>query len=120
MHDFTIFKIVLGHIDFSQVHVLVDLGFLGIKKQVIHQAISIPHKSSKNNPLTAEKKDQNKVMSSQRVCVENSISGLKRNFLLRTENRMRKPDKLDDFVEISSYLWNYLIKYRSGEVNLKI
>lgn len=110
------FKDSLGHLNFSKLRVWVDLGFLGIKKQIKSLALLIPHKSTKNHPLSVDQKKENQFISSQRVVVEHSISGLKRQFMLRIKNRMRIKDKLDDFVDLSSNLWNGLIRLRSGGV----
>ncbi len=46
----------------------VDLGYRGIKKY--HDNSSVPHKKTKENPLTMEQKIQNKEQASSRVEVE--------------------------------------------------
>ena len=86
------------------------MGFLGIKKAVIHEQIFIPHKASKNNPLTDIKKLENKEQAALRVIVENALAGLKRFFILRNKNRMHNKKKLDDAVEICNGLQLMKIK----------
>jgi hypothetical protein len=108
------FKVLLSHINFSKIRVWVDLGFLGIKKQITFNELFIPYKSTKNHPLNPEQKKVNQFISSHRVVVEHSIAGLKRQFILRIKNRMRIKNKLDDFVDIASNLWNHLITYRQN------
>lgn len=115
IHDFTIFKTVLGHINFNKIRIWVDLGFVGIKNEIQYKEIFIPYKSSKNHQLTRDEISINKKISSQRIVIENSIAGLKRQFVLRIKNRMRKSEKLDCLVEISNNLWSFLIKMRQPE-----
>lgn len=54
----------------ESIKILADLGFLGIYK--IHKNALIPHKSSKNNPITKEQKKQNKELASQRIPIEHT------------------------------------------------
>jgi DDE superfamily endonuclease len=54
----------------ESIKVLADLGFLGIYK--IHKNSVIPHKSSKNKPLTKEQKLENKELASQRIPIEHT------------------------------------------------
>ena len=48
--------------------ILADLGYVGIYK--ICKNSKLPHKKTKNNPLTKEQKKQNKEFSSKRIIVE--------------------------------------------------
>jgi hypothetical protein len=52
----------------KDITILADLGFLGI--QHIYNKCIIPHKKSKNKPLTQEQKEENKSQASKRVIVE--------------------------------------------------
>ena len=52
----------------KDITILADLGFLGI--QHIYDKCIIPHKKSKNKPLTQEQKEENKSQASKRVIVE--------------------------------------------------
>ena len=85
----------------------VDLGFLGIKKKVTFSDIFIPHKASKNHPLTQEQKCENTKLAALRIVVENAIAKLKAFFILRIENRMRHKDKLADAFHICTLLANF-------------
>ena len=88
-HDFTIFKDIFAGFDFSTFQTYADLGFIGIKKQVMGGTIFIPHKASKNCPLTASQKEENTALARVRVVVENSIAKIKSFFIMRIENRMK-------------------------------
>lgn len=66
-HDFKIFKESKTIIPESTV-VRVDLGYKGIEK--LHKSVLIPHKKSKNKPLTTEQKEYNKALSKIRIVIE--------------------------------------------------
>lgn len=66
---------------FENFKVKVDLGFLGIAKDYICQHIMIPHKKKKNMPLTEPQTNENLLISSERIVVEHSLAGLKRDRL---------------------------------------
>ena len=106
-HDFTIFKALFSGMDFSALNVHVDLGFLGIKKQVTFSDISIPHKASKHHPLSEEQKKENSTLAAIRVVVEHAIAKLKAFFILRIENRMKDKEKLSDAFGICALLANF-------------
>lgn len=93
-HDFSLLKTEFppGKKWFKNFHIKVDLGYLGIEKEYDCRCLSIPHKKTKNTPLTAQQKNENKQMASERICVENSFAGLKRFRIL--SDRLR----LHDFV----------------------
>ncbi len=46
--------------------------------QKIHANVALPHRKTKKNPITKEKKEENQELASQRVVVENVIGLLKR------------------------------------------
>ena len=98
---------MLGKFNFSGLTIHVDLGFLGIKKIIIGGQIFIPHKGSKNHPLTPEKKAANTTLAQLRVVVENALAKIKSFFVLRIENRMKKKQKLDEAFEICAGLANF-------------
>jgi hypothetical protein len=116
-HDFTLFKNLFKSIDFKGLNLWVDLGFLGIKKFSKAPKIQIPHKASKNHPLSIEQKAENCILSSIRVVIENTIAMLKRYFILRIQNRMKLKNKLDDAVEICANLWNFKRKFKTENIN---
>ena len=110
VHDFTIFKDIFVNLDFSAFQTYVDLGFLGIKKRVTGDTIFLPHKATKNKPLTAEQKNENTAQARIRVVVENAIAKIKSFFIFRVENRMKYKKKLDDAFEICASLANFKSK----------
>lgn len=107
VHDFAIFKEILGKFDFSGLTLHVDLGFLGIKKGLAGGQIFIPYKASKNRPLTPEEKAKNSAFARLRVVVENALAKIKSFFVLRIENRMKLKRKLDEAFEICAGLANF-------------
>ena len=115
MHDFTIFKDIFANLNFSAFQTYVDLGFLGIKKNVTGDTIFLPHKASKNKPLTAEQKNENTAQARIRIVVENAIAKIKSFFIFRIENRMKRKEKLDDAFEICASLVNF--KAKSLKIN---
>jgi uncharacterized protein (DUF2344 family) len=108
--DFAIFKKELKNFNYQQLKVWVDLGFIGIKKNVENAQVQIGYKRKKNTELTQQQKDENQALAKVRIVVEHAIGGLKRYYILRNENRMKKPEenlKLDTVVEICGALWNF-------------
>jgi len=104
---------------FKNQNIVVDLGYQGIKKEYIAKQIHIPFKKprkSKKNPypkLTTEQKKYNQFVGSQRIYVENSLSGLKRFQKLCVKYRGKSVEKLDDSMEICAGLWNYKLNFKS-------
>jgi IS5 family transposase len=66
-HDFKLFKDSRIAID-EDVTKRADLGYQGIDR--IYKNTIIPHKKSKNNPLTEEQKKENKESAQIRIVVE--------------------------------------------------
>jgi hypothetical protein len=60
----------------ESIKVLSDSGYMGIK--AIHDNSVIPHKKTKNNPLTKEQKIENWNISKKRVSNEHTIGFIKR------------------------------------------
>jgi len=75
----------------------------------------LPHKASKNKPLTAEQKNENTAQARIRIVVENAIAKIKSFFIFRIENRMKRKEKLDDAFEICASLVNF--KAKSLKIN---
>ena len=91
------------------VGIWTDSGFQGI--QHIHPNVCLPKKGTKKNPLTEEQKEENRLISSIRVCIEHAIAGIKRYKSVSDVFRNRI-GRLDDlFMEIASGLWNYHLSY---------
>ena len=76
------------------------------------KALEIPYKKprkSKNNPnpeLTKEQKEYNKFTGKKRVVVENSISGMKRYFIISNRIRIRNLKDINNILLICAALWN--------------
>ncbi|WP_232064901.1 transposase family protein [Rhodocytophaga rosea] len=111
VHDFTIFKELCTGFDFSKMKVYVDLGFLGIKKVIKYKQLFIPHKASKKHPLTRDQKEANCTYSKTRVGIENAIAKIKSFFILRSKNRIRIANKLNDTIGICSLLSNFKLMH---------
>jgi len=94
----------------ADVGVWVDLGFVGIKKDYPHLDVAIPHKSSKNNPLTPAQKADNRVISSCRILVEHALAGIKRFRCLTDTYRNKSQALADQFMLIACGLWNYHLR----------
>lgn len=97
----------LGEIIPDNVGVWVDLGFVGIVKDYPCLQVVIPHKSSKNHPLTPEQKAENRVVSAFRIRVEHTIAGIKRFRCLTDAYRNKGTVLADKFMLIACGLWNY-------------
>lgn len=65
-----------------------DTGYQGLQK--IHTNTLMPKKKSKKNPLTPEDKQQNRLISSQRVLNEHVIGKLKRFKIVADKYRNRR------------------------------
>ena len=102
---------------FSEIKVLVDLGYLGIQSDYEGDDIDIPHKKprkSKKNPnpkLTDEQKAANRILSQARIFVENAIGGIKRYNILVHAFRNLKENFQDDVIAVSAALWNLSLNY---------
>jgi hypothetical protein len=87
----------------------VDTGFQGVQKS--HLNTLIPKKNTKKNPLTETDKEENKIISSFRVIVENAISGIKRYQCLEQPYRNKIASMDDKLILLSAGLWNYHLSY---------
>ena len=62
-----------GQAWFTQLHVRLDLGFVGFDKDYQCKELLIPHKKPKKQELTPEQKAENKVIASERIVVEHKM-----------------------------------------------
>lgn len=93
----------------KKVEVFVDSGFQWI--QHLHTNTYIPKKNSKKNPLTLEQKEDNHIISSIRVVVENTICWLKR--FATTSGIFRGRNWQDDaYMEVCAWLWNFHLQMK--------
>ena len=86
-HDFVLFKSSRLAI-LPQIVLLADTGYQGV--DALHPNSWTPFKKSKLHPLTPEQKQQNRLLSSCRVTVENAIRKLKRFRILSSTYRNRR------------------------------
>jgi hypothetical protein len=83
---------------FTDIHVRVDLGYLGMQADYRGDQIDVPHKKprkSKKNPnpqLRDDQKAANKALSQIRIFIEHAIGGMKRYNILVHIFRNRKAD----------------------------
>lgn len=109
-HDYALFKkSELPENIPKQVAAWFDLGFKGAEKDY-DLSLVMPHKKSKNNPLTDEEKQDNKVISGIRVIGEHAIAGIKRLKCVTDVFRNRKVNVADTFMLLSCGIWNYHLK----------
>lgn len=87
----------------------MDLGFLGIAKDYLFKKLSIPHKRPPKQTLTKQQKLENQVMASERIKVEQSISGLKRYRILSERLRTQSLDFYDKILGVCAGLWNFYL-----------
>lgn len=93
---------------FENFELLVDLGFLGIKKDYSAK-VKIPTKKPRKKELTKEQKEYNKSISQIRIKVEHSIGGLKRYRILSDRLRMRNMVRYNQTSGICAGLWNFIL-----------
>ena len=110
-HDYTLLKETFPPAEdwFLGFILRVDLGYLGIKKEYKYKKVEIPHKKTKNKPLTVTQKEENKILSAKRVIVEQSIGGIKRYRILSDRLRTHRIDLYDKFLGVCTGLWNFYI-----------
>jgi len=118
-HDYSMFKQEFPpELDWcTDLHVHVDLGYLGIRSDYCGDQLDMPtkkpRKSQKNpNPqLSDAQKVANKVLSQVRIFIEHAIGGMKRYNILVHGFRNRKADFEDDAIGVCAGLWNFVLSY---------
>ncbi len=105
-HDYDIYKRNHPVIPKEVVNVY-DLGYLGVGKDFPEQLSVLPYKKKKNQCLSQEEKEYNKLHSKKRIVIEHTICRLKKYRIMNDifRNRLRKYDKV-------SYIVAGLINYR--------
>ena len=86
-HDFKIYKQSQNRVH-PETKIQVDSGYQGIQK--LHANSELPKKRSKKNPLTKDDKARNKLISSDRVIVENVFAYLKKFKIISQRYRNRR------------------------------
>lgn len=89
----------------KSVTIWADTGFQGMQK--IHDRSMIPAKAIKDHPLTAEQKQNNRIISGIRIIVEHAIGGMKRCKAAADIYRNRLPNTDDRLTLLSAGLWNF-------------
>lgn len=118
-HDYAMLKAELPPDDdwFAALKVLVDLGYLGIRKDYTGPDICLPHKKQRkrqHNPhptLTADQQADNRAISQVRIAIEHAIAGIKRYNILVHRFRNRRANFHDDVIAICAGLWNFALIY---------
>ena len=87
VHDFSLFKKTVGELD-KLMAWIADSGYQGIEK-IFKNAIT-PKKRSKNNPLTDEDKELNKLISNKRIPIEHINCQVKIFRILSERYRSRR------------------------------
>jgi hypothetical protein len=85
----------------KQVVNVVDLGYLGVEKDFPEQLLSaLPCKKKKNQDLSQEEIDYNRIHAKKRIVVEHTICRLKKYRIMSDifRNRLRKYDRISDIV----------------------
>ena len=79
---------------------MYDLGYLGVEKDFPEQISALPYKKKKNQELSQEEKDYNKIHATKRIVIEHTICRLKKYRILADvfRNKLRKYDKVSDIV----------------------
>ena len=72
--------------------------------------VVIPHKSSKNHPLSPDQKDDNRVISSGRILAEHALAGVKRFRCLTDTYRNKSQLLADQFMLLACGLWNFHLR----------
>ena len=102
---------------FVDIHVRVDLGYIGMQSDYHGDRIDIPtkkpRKSQKNpNPqLSDAQKVANKVLSQVRIFIEHAMGGMKRYNILVHTFRNRLENFEDDVIGVCAGLWNLVLSY---------
>ncbi len=108
----------------KQVVNVVDLGYLGVEKDLPEQLSALPFKKKKNQPeIFGEEKEYNKIHSKKRIVIEHTtICRLKKYRIMSDifRNKLRKYNKVSDIVtglinyKMMSYLQKQIILVRQN------
>ena len=91
---------------------MYDLGYLGVENDFPEQMSALPYKKKKNQELSQEEKDYNKIYSKKRIVIEHTICRLKKYRIMSDifRNRLRKYNRISDIVAglVNYRILNYL------------
>jgi hypothetical protein len=108
-HDYDIYK--SNHLVIPKEVVNVyDLGYLGVEKDFPDQLSALPYRKKRNQDLSQEEKEYNKIYSRKRIVIEHTICRLKKYRIMSDtfRNRLRKYNRISDIV---TGLVNYRMMY---------
>ena len=94
---------------FNDFTIHLDLAYIGFLDNYPCKKLFVPHKKSKNKPLTEHQKEENQQLAAKRVIVEHSFAGLKRFRILSDRLRLHRIDFYDDILGVSAGLWNFYL-----------
>lgn len=94
----------------KEIELLADLAFYGFKP--VHYTLRMPHKKPKNHPLSKIKNTENKLLSRQRVKIENVFAHVKILRIVKDKNRNYKPHFRDTIMDLACRLYNFRLKHR--------
>ncbi len=99
-HDYDVYKKNHPIVIPKQVVTVVDLGYLGIETDFPEQLSALPYKKKRNQELSPEEKEYNKIHSKKRIIVEHTINRLKKYRILADvfRNKLRKYNRISDIV----------------------
>ena len=98
-HDFDIYK--NNHpVTPKEVVNVIDLGYLGVETDFPEQLSALQCKRKRNQDLSQEEIDYNRIHSKKRIVIEHTISRLKKYRIMSEvfRNRLRKHNKVSDIV----------------------
>lgn len=95
----------------QDVAIWTDTGFNGI--QHAHRNTIMPTKATKNNPLTEDQKQNNRLISGIRILSEHAIAGIKRLKSASDTYRNRLPNLDDTFNFLAAGIWNFHLQQSS-------
>jgi DDE superfamily endonuclease len=118
-HDYTMLKQEFPpEVDwFADLHVRVDLGYLGIQSDYRGDQIAIPTKKPRksqkhpNPQLSDTQRAANTALSRVRIVIEHAIGGMKRYAILVQTFRNRIEHFEDDVIGVCAGLWNLVLSY---------
>ncbi len=96
---------------FADLTCYIDLGYLGFANSYPESQPKIPSKKPKNQLLTPEQKEYNRLLASQRIVVEHAIGGLKRFHSLVNRYRNKRLDFEDLIIRVAAVIWNFHVSF---------
>ncbi len=99
-HDYDVYKRNHPIVIPKEVVNVFDLGYLGVETNFPDQLSTLPYKKKRNQFLSDDEKEYNKIHSKMRIIVEHTISRLKKYRIMSDifRNKLRKYNKVSDIV----------------------